>query len=321
MVSDLHITIRNMKSKMLPRLILCGILLLAGATAGAVTQKYFGVGNILRAVGIPYPTAGAPVLSNELPVVEIPQAVQGKMHLFILAGQSNMVGWAPIPEGEKIDPRIYVFGKDYRWRIADHPIEDASNQVDKVSENRNAGFGPAMDFAFATLEHQPELVIGLIPCAKNSSGIIQWQRNLSDQSLYGSCLKRIRAASPMGQISGILFFQGETDAADPILYPEPPPHSSDWSELFSAFITDLRADLHEPELPVVFAQIGSNDSPEAFPNWNVVREQQSSIQLPITAMITTEDLPLMDGLHFTTDSYRMIGKRFAQAYWSLMEQP
>lgn len=310
-----------MKSKILPRLILYGVLVLAGVTAGAVTQKYVGVGNILRAVGIPYPANGASGLSNERAVVKIPQAVQGKMHLFILAGQSNMVGWAPIPEGGETDPRIYVFGKDYRWRIADHPIEDASDAVDMVSENRIAGFGPAMDFAFATLERHPELVIGLIPCAKNSSGIIEWQRNLSDQSLYGSCLKRIRAASPMGQISGILFFQGETDAADPILYPEPPPHASDWSELFDAFITDLRADLDQPDLPVVFAQIGSNDSLVDYPNWNVVREQQSSIQLPGTAMVTTQDLPLMDGLHFTTDSYRMIGKRFAEAYWSLMEQP
>jgi Carbohydrate esterase, sialic acid-specific acetylesterase len=295
------------------------ILLLVGMLIGVVVQKFFGLGNILRAVGIPYPTAVAAVPPVVLPV-GVPIQHHGQMLLFILAGQSNMVGWAPIPEGEPTDPRIYVFGKDYRWRIADHPIEDASNQVDMVSENLIAHFGPAMDFAFAGLERHPDIVIGLIPCAKNSSGIIQWQRDLSDQSLYGSCLKRALAASSMGKISGLLFFQGETDAANPILYPEPPPRAADWAGLFAMFITDFRADLQEPELPVVYAQIGSTGASNDFPNWEVVKEQQAAVQLPRLAMIVTDDLPLMDELHFTVDSYRILGKRFADAYWEIMEQ-
>lgn len=285
-----------------------------------IVQKYVGLGNILRSLGIPYPTAGVPISVNVLPL-EIPQEHHGKMRLFILAGQSNMVGVAPIPEGEKTDPRIYVFGKDYHWRIADHPIEDAFNQVDRVSENRIAGFGPAMEFAFASIEHNSEIVIGLIPCAKNASGIIEWQRDLSDQSLYGSCLKRARAASPMGEIAGILFFQGETDAIDSMQYPIPPPHPSDWSNLFSAFVTDLRNDLNQPDLPIVFAQIGTNKAPEAYPNWNFIMEQQASLKLSYSAMITTADLPLLDGIHFTADSYRIIGRRFADAYWNLVGQP
>lgn len=286
---------------------------------GIVVQRFMGLGNILRSVGVAYPTRTALAGSNEFPGMEIPKEHQGQMHLFILAGQSNMVGWSPIPEGERTDPRIYVFGKDYRWKIADHPIEDASNQVDMVSENRIAGFGPGMDFAFGSLERHPDTVIGLIPCAKNASGIIQWQRNLSDRSLYGSCLKRARAASPMGEIAGILFFQGETEAQDPVLYPEPEPQPFEWADLFTAFITDFRSDLNEPELPVIFAQIGANPESKDFPNWQVVQEQQSSIDLPMTAMITTDDLPLLDGVHFTTESYRTIGRRLADAYWDLVE--
>lgn len=311
---------KKMKLRISVRITSYVVLLLVGMMIGIVIQKYFGLGNILRAIGVPYPTSVAPA-TDITQAVEIPQAHQGEMHLFILAGQSNMVGWAPIPEGEKTDPRIYVFGKDYRWRLAGHPIEDAFNQVDMVSENRIAGFGPGMDFAFAILERNPEVVIGLIPCAKNSSGIIEWQRDLSDGSLYGSCLKRVRAASPMGKISGIMFFQGETDAADPLEYPDLPLHPSDWSELFTAFAKDFRNDLGQPDLPVVFAQIGSTWSSEGFPNWDVVKEQQGSTRLPVSAMIITDDLQLMDGLHFTTDSYRTIGKRFADSYRDLVEQP
>src|SRR5688572_14993347 len=307
-----------MKSRNIFLFLLVSIVFLMGVLAGAMIQKTIGVGNVLRAAGVPYPTS-VPLPVNVLPA-EIPKEYQGKMRLFILAGQSNMVGWAPIPDGEKTNPRIYVFGKDYHWRIADHPIEDAFNQVDMVSENRIAGFGPAMDFAFAGLERHPDILIGLIPCAKNSSAIIQWQRDLSDQSLYGSCLKRAQAASVMGEISGLLFFQGEEDALDPIQYPQPEPHPGDWARLFSAFMADFRADLDQPNLPVIYAQLGSNSALADFPKWVIVKEQQASVTLPMTDMIVTDDLPLMDGLHFTTDSYRVIGKRFAEAFWELVER-
>ena len=308
-----------MKSKRIFLLLLFSTVFLVGILTGAVIQKTIGIGNVLRAVGIPYPTSISPGDLYVLPTAEVPQAYRGKMSLFILVGQSNMVGWAPIPQEEKTDPRIYVFGNDYHWRVAGEPIDDAYNQVDKVSEDRIAGSGPALSFAFASLDRHPQAVIGLIPCAKNSSGIAQWERNLSDQSLYGSCLKRVRAASPMGQIAGVLFFQGETDAQDPKQYPSPEANPLEWAELFTIFITDLRTDLNQPSLPVVFAQLGSNTAPEAFLNWEVVKQEQLSVQLPMTAMIITDDLPLLDGLHFTAESYWIIGERFAEAYWNMVQ--
>ena len=260
-----------MKSKRIFLLFLFSMVFLVGALAGAVIQKTIGAGNVLRAVGIPYPTSVLPEDPYIISTAEIPQVYRGQMSLFILAGQSNMVGWAPLPEEEKTDPRIYVFSNDYRWRVASEPIDQASNQVDKISEDLNAAYGPALAFALASLDRHPQTVIGLIPCAKDSTGIAQWQRNLSDQSLYGSCLKRARAASTMGRIVGILFFQGETDAQNPTLYPQPELHPFDWAQLFSAFITDLRQDLGEPDLPVVFAQLGSNPLPADFPNWQIVK--------------------------------------------------
>ena len=314
-----RVTIISMKSKRIFLLLSFSIVFLVGVLSGAVIQKTIGVGNVLRAVGIPYPTTVPPGDPYVLSTVEIPQAYRGEMSLFILAGQSNMVGWAPVPKDQKTDLRIYVFGNDYRWRIAAEPIDQAYNQVDKVSEDRAAAFGPALAFAFASLDRHPQAVIGLIPCAKSSSAIAQWQRDLSEQTLYGSCLKRARAASPMGHISGILFFQGETDAQDPVLYPQPEPQPFDWALLFTVFITDLRNDLQEPELPVVFAQLGPNPLSKDFPNWKIVQEQQSSLELPLTAMITTNDLPLLDGVHFTADSYRTIGRRLSDAYWALAE--
>ena len=61
--------------------------------------------------------------------------------------------------------------------------------------------------------------------------------------------------------------------------------------LFSAFVTNFARDLPSTALPIVFAQLGPNPKSEEFLNWNLVKTQQLSIQLPMTAMIITDDLP------------------------------
>jgi hypothetical protein len=309
-----------MKTKQFYLLISLALTLLIGVFMGALLQRTYGVGNLLRGVGIAYPTHMPLPLPTVPAIVEIPPVYQGEMSLFILAGQSNMVGWAPVPEHQNTDSRIYTFGNDYRWRVAVEPVDDPHGQVDIVSEDHSAGFGPSLAFASAIRSHQPDWVIGLIPCAKSASAIVEWQRNLSDQSLYGSCLKRARAASPMGRIEGILFFQGETDALDPDQYPQFNPNPTEWSVLFSTFVNNLREDLDDPDLPVVFAQLGANTNPTEIPYWELVKEQQRSTHLPNSRMIKTDDLPLLDGLHFTADSYRVIGERFAAAYLELWDK-
>jgi hypothetical protein len=293
--------------------VVSSVVFVAGAFAGAVLQKTYGIGNLLRAAGVPYPHS-APSVPPGPVVVEIPPEDRGRLSLFILAGQSNMSGWAEVPKDQSTDSRIYLFGNDYRWREAVEPIDDAYLQVDKVSEDRGAGLGPSLAFATALLKRDPQLAIGLIPCAKSASGIVEWQRNLSDYSLYGSCLKRARAASPMGRVAGILFFQGENDAE---LNPRVRPRPAEWARLFTRLVADWRQDLADSNLPVVFAQLGAIEPSMAYPNLELVKTQQQSIDLPRVSMITTDDLPLLDGVHFTADSYRTIGERFAQAFGTL----
>jgi len=292
---------------------------------GSFLQKYHGIGNILKTAGLSdetaslsQPTPASSLLPQLILTIEgnnIPEEYQGKLRLFILAGQSNMSGRGDILQSAaNANPRIYVFGNDYHWRLAVEPIDDPTNQIDKISEDMNAGFSPALSFATTILERRPETLIGLIPCAMDSTSIHDWERNLSDSTLYGSCLKRVHAASTMGDVAGILFFQGESDALDPKKNPGLTFSPNQWADKFTVFISDWRSDLGLPELPVVFAQIGTNTRPQRYPNWEVVQEQQRSVRLPFCKMITTDDLALKDTVHFTTESYQVIGERFAEAY-------
>lgn len=297
------------------------IALLIGTILGILFQKFYGFGNILVALGMDYHTelisVDTEAKSTPQETENIPEEYQGKMQLFILAGQSNMSGRGNILQSQNTNPRIYVFGNDYHWRLAVEPIDDPLNQVDKVSED-SAGFSLASSFSSTILQQQPDLVIGLIPCAKGGSSIYEWRRSLSDSTLYGSCLKRVSAASLMGNVAGILFFQGETETLDPenteqIILP------NQWAEDFTDFVNNWRSDLGQPELPVVFAQIGTNANPDYYPNWEIVQTQQSLVQLPFCKMVITKDLTLKDQVHFTTESYQIIGRRFAEAYLSLLQ--
>jgi hypothetical protein len=305
-------------------------LIISVVFLGSSLPKHLGSENILMIIGLseftgtlsqPTPTSLLPTQS--IPTIEahnIPEEYQGKLHLFILAGQSNMSGRGGIPQPVSApNPRIYVFGNDYQWRLAAEPIDDPTNQVDKVSEDENAGFSPALPFAATIVEHRPEMLIGLIPCAMDDTTIQDWGRNLSDETLYGSCLKRARTASTMGSVSGILFFQGESDALDPKKNSELNLSPNQWADKFTVFINDWRSDLGLTDMPVVFAQIGTNTRPNRYPNWEVVQEQQSSVRLPFCKMITTNDLTLKDTVHFTTESYQIIGRRFAEAYLEILQ--
>jgi hypothetical protein len=251
--------------------------------------------------------------------VEIPHDLLGHLQLFALAGQSNMVGFAPLPADQPPLPRAVVFGNDYRWREAREPVDDPRDQVDLVSRDisPDLGTGPGVAFARTVLEAKPEAAIGLVPCARGATSIREWGRALGDDTLYGSCLKRLGAAAPMGRVAGILFFQGESDAVDPARA-KSAPSSEDYATRFTTLVEDLRRDLGRPRLPVVFAQIGSTTTPNAYPNWGKVQEQQAAVHLPCVAMIETKDLPLQDNVHYTTTSYQEIGRRFARAYLDLL---
>lgn len=308
-----------MRSKTPPTILMLAVLLV-GVLLGVLLQRSLGLGNLLRAVGVQYPTRTPEqsFLPHRPPLLPgIPPEYQGRLALFILAGQSNMSGYAPLPDDQSQDPRAYVFGNNYRWSVAAEPVDDPRDQVDPVSFD-HGGFGPSLAFALASLERQPDVPVGLIPCARGSSSIVEWQRDLSDQSLYGSCLKRVRAASPMGYLAGMLFFQGEQDAFHGTLLRQITTDPENWSQMFSTFIEDFRLDLGEPALPVVFAQLGSAPGGEALSGWAMVQQQQRAVNLTGTAMITTDDLDYFDELHFTVESYQVIGERFSDAYWDLV---
>lgn len=241
--------------------------------------------------------------------IALPAEYQGRLALFVLAGQSNMGAGGLPTYTAPVDAQIFVFGHDSQWRYA------VAQRSRGVFVEPSVGTGPGLAFAQQLRAADPTLAIGLIPCAQSGTSMTQWRPHSPVWPMYRSCVARARAAMAQGHIAGMLFFQGETDALDAPLDPAAPLVPTTWAAEFAALVAAARADLHAPQLPVVFAQIGTTTSDA--PNWSVVQEQQRSVALPNVAMIPTADLARTDDVHFTPQSYQTIGARFATAYRSL----
>ena len=290
--------------------------LVVGALAGwwVQNQRWAEDVRVMRAENKAYMEA---VLANSgAGQLGVPTEAQGNLSIFILAGQSNMSGRGVLPETTVTDPRIFMLGNDGRWKLASEPVDNPAGQVDMVSYDNNAGVSPGMAFALEILKESPEMYVGLVPVAMGATSLHQWRRVLTDTMLYGSLLKRAKAAEAMGRIEGFLWFQGEADARRPTDRIRRP-LGNRWHEGFEQLVSGVRKDLDLPNLPVVYAQIGTHRNPETYPHWELVKDSQTKVELPATAMITTEDLDLMDKVHFTSDAYIEIGRRFAHEYLTL----
>ncbi|MEM1269069.1 MAG: sialate O-acetylesterase, partial [Bacteroidota bacterium] len=215
--------------------------------------------------------------------------------LFVLMGQSNMTGMAPMPSRMTPAPEnVYTYGNDGRWYRSKHPVDDPYDQIDAVSMDTKPGLGLGISFARELTDRYAG--IGLVPCAKGGSGIIEWQPDASRESLYGSCLARVREAMRAGNPAGLLFFQGEADARPDSIYTFLTPITKGYARAFSTTVDAFRTDLGLPNLRVVFAQIGDQPPIPGYDNWAMIQAEQARVSLSNAVMIETAGLPTYDGI-------------------------
>lgn len=230
------------------------------------------------------------------------------LHLFLLAGQSNMAGRGALadlaPAEAAPDARILALNTDLSWQAAVDPIH---------WDKPGAGVGLGKFFARAVAEQTPGLTIGLVPAACGGSPISAWEPGKYFEQTkshpYDDALARARRAMHDGTLKAVLWHQGEGDAstrAAPL-----------YEKRLETLIARFRADLDAPELPFILGQLGQ------FPGkpWN---EHQSEIDRALRAVaarvknvryVTSDDLADKgDLLHFGTPALRVLGQRYADAY-------
>jgi hypothetical protein len=229
-----------------------------------------------------------------------------KLHLYVFMGQSNMAGRGVVGAEDKTPhPRVIMLNLDGQWEQA---IEPVTRDKPKM-----AGVGPALAFGKAMAEHDPDVTIGLVPCAVGGTALAKWQKG---EKLYEDAVRRAKQAAEVGTLKGLVWHQGESEAGDE-------KRSGNYDARWAKMIADFRKDVGMPELPVVVGELGEylytrtgNKSPFA----KLVNERIDKIpeQVAHTAVAPSHGLKHKgDELHFDADSQREFGRRYAEAMLGL----
>jgi Carbohydrate esterase, sialic acid-specific acetylesterase len=237
--------------------------------------------------------------------------------LFLLAGQSNMVGagvTAEIPAALREPPPNVRLFEEGQWR-------------ELLWRER---FGPEVGFAGEISSAFPEDGIVLCKVARgganlhydwNPDGVSQGPEDGYRGPMYPKLVEALRTVAAQldsqeqpWECSALLWMQGERDAVFEHM-------ANAYEANLGAFIASVRKDTRTPELPVILGQVSprkydleKGGFQHAFRK--TVQEAQRSLASgdPLVELVETLDLPQSDNLHYNTGGQLVLGRRFARAY-------
>jgi sialate O-acetylesterase len=272
------------------------------------------------------------VLEIFLPALAAGQQAATKPDIWVLSGQSNSNGWALMKAPIEPDPKILVFNEQNEWEIAREPLNKrfetwTPGPVDlnillqrfRVSlpqgmtpeefvrkSKPQGGVGPGVFFA-KNLIKSVDRPVGLVYTGVGGTSIKQWDPSKGD-SLYHGMIKRVTAAASQGELKGVIWYQGESDAmtpGEPGLY----------RERLLQLVDSIRRDTHVGDLPFVYVQLGRFVQPDdgSGRDWETVREaqRQAAALRPRMYMVSAIDVLLEEAIHVGFEGFQQLGARLA----------
>jgi len=249
------------------------------------------------------------------------------LHVYLCLGQSNMEGAAPYEtiDTSNANPRFVMMpavDMPAKKRIRWHWYKAVPPLV-----RENTGLCPADYFGRAMADAMPEDVkIGVInvavggckielfnpdSCARHILSEPEWLQNTVkayDNNPYMRLLDAAREAQRTGVIKGILLHQGESNTGDKT-WP------SKVKVVYERLLDDLN--LNPSEVPLVAGEMLSEEEGGKCASMNSIVNTLPSI-IPNCRVVSSKGCPgAPDGLHFTADGYREMGRRYADAMKSI----
>lgn len=242
--------------------------------------------------------------------------------LYLLIGQSNMAGRAPIEEADRVPlDNVALFTVDDTWEPASNDplgLNRYSSVEEAVPEKTLLGPGYTFGRRLVELTGRP---IGLVVNARGGTRIGQWRTTDHDGDfpLYAEAVRRGRAAleaTPGARFRGILWHQGEGDNnADAESYYLP---------TLATIVSGLRTELDAPDAVFVAGEVGRWQGRGQYINPLL---QRVSEVIPNSGWVSAEGLTTHEtdrdpwGPHFDTESQRELGRRYAEAVAALLTRP
>ena len=247
--------------------------------------------------------------------------------LWLLAGQSNMADSGFMPSYSKPDPMVHAFYMTDKWDIAADPLHDTFHAVapvhggspDNPPVKRLRGTGPGLPFALK-MYRTTGIPQGVIALAHGGTSLAQWdpaKKKLKGRSLYGAFYERLQWLG--GKVAGLLWYQGCNDLVTD-------ENSAAYERLTRRLFAAFRRDCRDPELPIIFVQLGPfiykyGDALEQH-RWMQVRDAQYRIgrTLKNAVCVPAIDLELDDTIHLSNRAVTVLGSRLADAALALREK-
>lgn len=254
--------------------------------------------------------------------------------LWVIAGQSNAVGYG---HGSVEDPPelgVHVFRPSEVWEIADHPLADPrQTRHPKSFHSGWVDHSPWIAFG-RILRRTLGIPIGLIPCARGASGLHEWEPQKIgpvDWARLGDLLAGFEALG-LGSDRGFLYYNmlsligvatayrdysrfdprdggpvfatslgGETPRIAGVLWYQGC-HETGYDQLASSYLENfkrlvegLRAALDAPSLPFITCQLNRvYEGGASDERWAMVREQQRRAPWVISNVAVIPTLDLDD---------------------------
>lgn len=223
------------------------------------------------------------------------QPNKGERDIYLCIGQSNMAGRAPIDVTVK-DTLENVFlltnDADKLWEKAANPLNKYSTVCKDLKMQK---VGPAYGFAQVMAKADPEHEIALVVNAKGGSSIRVWH---PDSAFFKEAVRRTKIAMESGELKGIIWHQGCTDAG---LWDSYMPQ-------LELMVSELRNQLGQ-DIPFVAGQLSSDKPSRDLFNAMIISLPE---HIANAAVVSSEGLSTIDGTHFDTQSQRLIGQRYAE---------
>ena len=230
---------------------------------------------------------------------EPPVAEGTEYDVFLLIGQSNMAGRGTMTAADQqvFDPNVFLLN-------ASGEVEGAKNPLNAYSTIRKElslqGINPGFSFSKKIAAETGRKVL-LVVNARGGTALYEWKKS-SSKGYYNEAVKRTRQAQKYGQLTGILWHQGESDSSAP----------SGYLESLKAIVNDLRSDLNAPNVPFIAGEIAQ---------WQSNASKFNPVIQGLSAVIPNSDYVSSVGCtpwkdesdpHFSREGQILLGERYAE---------
>ena len=259
-----------------------------------------------------------------------PTEFDPNFHIYLCFGQSNMEGNAAIEAKDRV-------GVDSRFRMMAAVNMSSSSRTKgnwyvaypPLCRN-NTGLTPADYFGREMVANLPEdIKVGVInvavggasidlfdedKCAAYIRGEADWFKAYCreyNNNPFRELVNLAKKAQKVGVIKGMLLHQGCTNNGQ-----------QDWpvrvKRVYIRLLNELG--LNEEECPLLIGELVRQNMGGVCYGHNTVIAKTKNV-IPNSAVISSVSCPAAsDGLHFTAEGYRMIGKRYAETMLSLLDK-